>query len=46
VRIRVLGLERGLDLDGALDGIDHAGEVPEYAVAGGIDEAAVVLLDQ
>src|SRR6266851_703677 len=45
-QIRVLGLERGLDLDGALDGIHDAGELGEYAVAGGIDEASVMLLDQ
>src|SRR5216683_297264 len=44
--IRVFGLQHGLDLDGALDGIDHAGEFGEYAVAGGIDEAPVMLLDE
>src|ERR1700730_14329014 len=44
--IRVFGLHRGLDLDGALDGIDHAGELGEDAVAGRVDETPVMLLDQ
>src|SRR5713101_1746613 len=44
--IRVFGLQHGLDLDGALDGIDHAGEFGEYAVARRIDEAPVMLLDE
>src|SRR5713226_4668991 len=42
----VLGLERGLDLDGALHGIHDAGELRQYAITGGVDEAAAMLLDQ
>jgi hypothetical protein len=33
------------DLDGALDRIHDTGELGEHAVAGGIDEASVMLLD-
>src|SRR6266852_1446279 len=45
-QIRVLGLERGLDLHGAFDRIHDAGELGKYAVAGGIDEASMMLLDE
>jgi hypothetical protein len=41
-----LGLERGLDFDRALDRIDDAGELGEYTVARGVDEASVMLLDE
>src|SRR5712692_8253324 len=44
--IRVLGVERGLNLDGALDRVHDAGELGEYAVAGGIDESPAMLLDE
>jgi hypothetical protein len=43
---RVLGLERGLNLDGALDRIHDAGKLGEYAVTRRVDEASVMLLDQ
>ncbi len=43
---RVLSLERGLNLDSALDRIHDAGEFGEDAIAGGIDEVAAMLLDQ
>ena len=44
-RISVFSLERGLDLDRALDCVHHAGKFGQNAVAGGVDEAAVMLLD-
>src|SRR6266851_4648445 len=44
--IRVLSLERGLDLDGALDCIHDAGELGEYTIACGIDEASVMLRNE
>src|SRR6266851_4310326 len=34
-----------LDLDGAAHGVNHAGELDQHAVAGGLDDAAVMLLD-
>src|SRR5216684_8401680 len=43
---RVLGLERGLNLDGALDRIHDAGKLGEYAVTRRVDESSVTLLDQ
>ncbi len=45
-QIRVFSLERGLDLDRALDRIHDAGELGEDTVTRGIDEASVMLLDQ
>ena len=45
-RLRILGLERGLHIDRALDGIDHAGELGQDAIAGGVYEASVMLLDE
>jgi hypothetical protein len=42
----VLRLERGLNLDSALDGIHDAGKLGEYAVTGGVDEASVMLIDE
>jgi len=38
-QIRVLSLERGLNLDGALDRIHDTRELGEHAVAGGTDES-------
>jgi hypothetical protein len=35
-----------LDLDRTIHGLDDAGEFCQYAVAGGIYEAAVMLLDE
>src|SRR6266851_609172 len=43
---RVLGLECGLNLDRALDGIHDAGKLREHAVARRIDEASVMLIDE
>src|SRR5712692_1001775 len=45
-QVRVLSPESGLNLDGALDGIHDAREFRENAVARGVDEAPVMLLDQ
>ena len=45
-QIRVLGLERGLDLDGALDRIHDACKLRKYTIARGIYEAPVMPLDQ
>src|SRR5260370_6864633 len=42
----VLSLERGLALDRALDGIHDAGELRQHAVASGVNEASVMLLDE
>jgi hypothetical protein len=42
----VFGPQRGLDLDGALDRIHDARELGEDAVARGINEASVMLLDE
>src|SRR5260221_7912801 len=36
---------RSANLDGAAHGVDHAGELDQHAVASGLDDAAVVLLD-
>ena len=36
----------GLDLDGALHGLDDALELDQHAVAGGLDQPAVVLGDR
>ncbi len=44
--IRVLGLECGLNLDRALDRIHDAGELGEHAIARGVDEATVMLIDE
>ena len=40
---RVAARHRTLHLDGEGDGIDHAGEFEQHAVAGGLDDAAVML---
>src|SRR6266851_1078892 len=45
-QIRVLSLERGLDLGGALDRVDYAGELSQHAVAGGVNESSAMLLDE
>ncbi len=45
-QICVLRLERGLDLNRALDGIHDAGELGQYAVARRVHESSTVLLDQ
>src|SRR6266852_9875002 len=45
-QIRVLSLERGLDLDGALDRIHDAGKFSQNAVTCGINESSAMLLDQ
>ena len=45
-QLRVLSLERGLNIDRAIHRLDHAGELGQNAIAGGVYEAAVVLLDQ
>src|SRR5713226_5030447 len=45
-KTRVLSLERGLNVDRALDRIHDAGKLGQYAIAGGIDEASAMLLDQ
>src|SRR5712692_6315370 len=42
----VFRLERGLDLDSALDRIHNAGEFREHAIARGIDESSAMLLDK
>ena len=42
----VFSLEPGLDIDGALHRIDHAGELGEHAVAGRVHEPPVMLLDE
>jgi hypothetical protein len=44
--LRVFRLERGLDFDRALYSVDDAAELRQHAIAGGIDEAAVMLLDE
>ena len=47
-RLRHLGLavgHRGLDRDGAFDGVDHARELDQQAIAGGLDDMAVVVGD-
>jgi len=44
-QLRVLGLERGLNIHRAIHRPNHAGELGKYAIAGRVYEAAVVLLD-
>src|SRR5712692_6944391 len=44
--IRVLRLQRGLDFDRALDGVDDAGELRDDAVARRINESPAMLFDQ
>jgi hypothetical protein len=46
LKLSIFRFEGSLDLDGALDHIHDTGEFGEYAVAGRIDEAPVVLFDQ
>jgi hypothetical protein len=36
---------RALDFAGAAHRVDHAGEFRQHAVAGGLDDAAVILAD-
>src|SRR6516225_1829129 len=43
---RVLCLESGLDLYGAVHRVYHAGELGEHAVARGVDETAAMILDE
>jgi hypothetical protein len=42
----IRSLEHSLDLDGPLDGVDDAGERGEDAIFGGIDDSAVLSLDE
>ncbi len=44
--IPVLSPERSLDLDGALDRIHDTGKFGKNAVASGVDDASVTLLDE
>src|SRR6266478_3535722 len=44
-QLRVLSLERGLNIHCVIHRIDHAGELGQNAVAGRVYEAAVVLPD-
>ena len=44
-QLSVLGLERGLNIHRAIHRLDHAGELGQNAIASGVYEAAVVLLD-
>jgi len=45
-QLRVFSAERGLNIHRAVHRLDHAGELGQNAIAGGVYEAAVVLLDQ
>src|SRR6266851_5865848 len=45
-QVGILGPERGLDYGGALHRVHHAGELCYYAIAGGINEAPAVMLEQ
>ena len=46
VEVGIIGRNGGLHRDGALHGIDRAGEVGDDAVAGGVEDAAPVRRDQ
>ena len=41
--VHIFRLERGLHFDGAIHRLDHAGKLGQHAVAGRINEAAVML---
>src|SRR5713101_6903691 len=45
LQIRILALERRLNLDRAIHRLDHAGEVSQHAVASGVHEAPAMILD-
>jgi len=44
-KVVVLRLKSRLDIDGAVHCLDHAGELGEHAVASGVHEPSVMLLD-
>ena len=44
-QLRILSLERGLNIHCAIHRLDHAGELGQNAIAGRVYETAVVLLD-
>jgi len=39
-------LERGLNVDAALDGVHHAGKLGQHAIAGRVNKSPPMLLDQ